>query len=189
MRLPGPRDLVGLVERSGEQLVGLLPRAAGLLASAERLLLDAEALVARIEVTRADAQALVSRTEVTRARADDLVTGLEPTARRAVALLESLEPSLTRLQPTLERLAETTDPREVDAMVGLVDRLPLLAAKVETDIIPVLDTLTTVSPDLHDLLDVSRELNLMLAKLPGMGRVMKRVDDQQEVEEGHRPPS
>ena len=43
MRLPGPRDLVGLVERSGEQLVGLLPRAAALLDSAERLLLDAEA--------------------------------------------------------------------------------------------------------------------------------------------------
>jgi hypothetical protein len=60
---------------------------------------------------------------------------------------------------------------------------------VETDIIPVLDTLTTVSPDLHDLLDVSRELNLMLAKLPGMGRVMKRVDEQQEIEEGHRPPT
>ncbi|MGH3336110.1 MAG: hypothetical protein ACRDOZ_09855, partial [Nocardioides sp.] len=78
-----------------------------------------------------------------------------------------------------ERLAETTDPREVDAMVALVDQLPLLASKLETDVIPVLHTLTSVAPDLHDLLDVSRELNEMLAKLPGMGRLKKRVDEEQ----------
>jgi hypothetical protein len=206
MRLPGPRDLVAfvsLVERSSEQLVALLPRTTELLGNAERLLRDGSALVDRIETTRLEAQALVERTEVTRDRADELVTGLEPTTRRAVALLaaleptaeravallESMEPSLLKLQPTLERLAETTDPREVDALVAMLDQLPLLAAKVETDVIPVLNTLTTVSPDLHDLLDVSRELNLMLAKLPGMGRVKKRVDEQQEIEEGHRPPT
>jgi hypothetical protein len=206
MRLPGPRDLVAfvsLVERSSEQLVALLPRTTELLGNAERLLRDGSALVDRIETTRLEAQALVERTEVTRDRADELVTGLEPTTRRAVALLaaleptaeravallESMEPSLLKLQPTLERLAETTDPREVDALVAMLDQLPLLAAKVETDVIPVLNTLTTVSPDLHDLLDVSRELNLMLAKLPGMGRVKRRVDEQQEIEEGHRPPT
>ena len=206
MRLPGPRDLVAfvsLVERSSEQLVALLPRTIELLGNAERLLRDGSALVDRIETTRLEAQALVERTEVTRDRADELVTGLEPTTRRAVALLaaleptaeravallESMEPSLLKLQPTLERLAETTDPREVDALVAMLDQLPLLAAKVETDVIPVLNTLTTVSPDLHDLLDVSRELNLMLAKLPGMDRVKRRVDEQQEIEEGHRPPT
>jgi hypothetical protein len=185
------------------QLVALLPRTTELLGNAERLLRDGSALVDRIETTRLEAQALVERTEVTRDRADELVTGLEPTTRRAVALLaaleptaeravallESMEPSLLKLQPTLERLAETTDPREVDALVAMLDQLPLLAAKVETDVIPVLNTLTTVSPDLHDLLDVSRELNLMLAKLPGMGRVKRRVDEQQEIEEGHRPPT
>jgi hypothetical protein len=203
MRLPGPRDLVTLVERSSEQLLALLPRATALLGDAERLLRDASALIDRIETTRLEANALVERTEVTRDRADEMVSGLaptiqravalltalEPTAERAVALLESMEPSLLKLQPTLERLAETTDPREVDAMVAMIDQLPLLAAKLETDVVPVLNTLTTVSPDLHDLLDVSRELNLMLAKLPGMGRVKKRVDEQQEIEEGHRPPT
>ena len=206
MHLPGPRDLaalVSLVERGSEQLAGLLPRAIDLLGGAERLLRDGSALIDRIETTRVDAQALVERTEVTRSRADELVISLEPTTRRAgellasleptaeraTALLEAMEPSLLKLQPTLERLAETTDPREVDAMVAMIDQLPLLAAKLETDVIPVLNTLTSVSPDLHDLLDVSRELNLMLGKLPGMGRVKQRVDDQQEIDEGHRPPT
>lgn len=206
MHLPGPRDLaalVSLVERGSEQLAGLLPRAIDLLGGAERLLRDGSALIDRIETTRVDAQALVERTEVTRSRADELVISLEPTTRRAgellasleptaeraTALLEAMEPSLLKLQPTLERLAETTDPREIDAMVAMIDQLPLLAAKLETDVIPVLNTLTSVSPDLHDLLDVSRELNLMLGKLPGMGRVKQRVDDQQEIDEGHRPPT
>ena len=206
MHLPGPRDLaalVSLVERGSEQLAGLLPRAIDLLGGAERLLRDGSALIDRIETTRVDAQALVERTEVTRSRADELVISLEPTTRRAgellasleptaeraTALLEAMEPSLLKLQPTLERLAETTDPREIDAMVAMIDQLPLLAVKLETDVIPVLNTLTSVSPDLHDLLDVSRELNLMLGKLPGMGRVKQRVDDQQEIDEGHRPPT
>jgi ABC-type transporter Mla subunit MlaD len=155
--IPGPRDVVQLVDR-----------VTGLLTAAEQLLVDAGELIARIERTRASADDVVARTESTVTRADDLIGRLEP--------------SLTRLQPTLERLAETTDPREVDAMVSLVDQLPLVAAKMETDIIPVLHTLTSVSPDLHDLLDVSRELNEMLAKLPGMGRIKKRVDEQQELD-------
>ena len=33
---------------------------------------------------------------------------------------------------------------------------------METDVIPIMDSLSTVSPDLHDLLAVSRELNEML---------------------------
>jgi DNA repair ATPase RecN len=160
--IPGPRDLVQLVDRVG-----------GLLASAERLVSDAGDLIGRIEQTRAAADEVVARTDTTVTRADDLVGRLEP--------------SLTRLQPTLERLAETTDPHEVDAMVALVDQLPLLAAKLETDVIPVLHTLTSVAPDLHDLLDVSRELNEMLAKLPGMGRLKKKVDEEQELDPPTRP--
>ena len=155
--IPGPRDVVELVER-----------VTGLLGAAEQLVADAGSLIGRIEETRAAADEVVARTDATVTRAD--------------ALLGVLEPSLTRLQPTLERLAETTDPREVDAMVALVDHLPLLAAKMETDILPVLETLSSVAPDLHDLLDVSRELNEMLAKIPGMGRVKDKVDRQQEDE-------
>lgn len=160
--IPGPRDVVHLVDR-----------VTGLLGTAEQLLADAGGLIARIESTRAAADEVVARTDSTVTRADDL--------------LARMEPSLTRLQPTLERLAETTDPREVDAMVGLIDQLPLLAAKLETDVIPVLNTLTSVAPDLHDLLDVSRELNEMLAKLPGMGRLKKKVDEEQALDPPTRP--
>jgi hypothetical protein len=162
--IPGPRDVVSMVER----VTGLLGSAEELLRRAVTLLDSVDGLLERIEETRQEADRVVAATDETRTRAD--------------ALLAGMAPSLERLQPTLERLAETTDPREVDAMVALIDQLPLLAAKMETDVIPVLNSLTTVAPDLHDLLDTSRELNEMLAKLPGMGRIRKRVDEQQEAE-------
>lgn len=201
MRLPvpGPRDVWQLLERGGdavEQLLGAVPRLVSLLDDAERLVAHAGRLVDDIDATRTSADEVVARTDRTVTRADAVVTSSEPVVRRSEellalleplnerlgALLNSLEPPLTRLQPVLERLAETTAPHEVDAMVELIDHLPALARKMEVDIVPVLDSLSTVAPDLHDLLDVSRELNEMLAKIPGMGRVKDRVDKQQEEE-------
>lgn len=153
--IPGPRDVVQLLER-----------VTGLLGAAEKLVASAGRLIERIEETRAEAAEVVARTDGTRARAD--------------ALVDRFEPVLGRLLPTLERLAETTDPREVDALVSLIDHLPLLVGKLETEVVPILETLSTVSPDLHDLLDTSRELNEMLAKLPGMGRIKARVEEKQQ---------
>ena len=61
----------------------------------------------------------------------------------------------------------------------IVDHLPELTARVEGDVLPVLTTLGTVAPDMHDLLTVARELNDMLAKIPGMGRIKRRVDEEE----------
>ena len=160
--IPGPRDVVALVERT-----------VGLLATAERVLDDVVLLLARIEATRQAADQVIDRVDLTRARAD--------------VLLEGLEPPATALLPVLNRLAETTSPAEVDAAVRLVDQLPLLADRLETDVLPVLSTLGTVAPDLHDLLDTSRELNEILGKLPGLGRIKRRVEEQQAEAAGEPP--
>ncbi len=169
MRLvPSPRDVLGVVERGGdalEQLLAAAPRVT-------RLLGEVEALVAEVAV-------LVRRIEGTRAAVDQLVGRIDGTVGKATVLLDRLEPPLTALQPTLERLAETTDAREVDALVALIDHLPRLVGQLEKDVLPVLTTLGSVAPDLHDLLDTSKELNGMLAKMPGFGRVRRRVEDRQ----------
>lgn len=184
MRLPvpGPRDVVHLLER-GSEAVGLLlaaaPRINALLDEAAPLLTKADALIQRMDETRAAVDDVVRRTEQVIAEAEGLVTRAGPLTERLARLLDSMEPSLVALQPTLERLAATTDPTEVDALVTLVDHLPGLALRMETDIVPVLETLSSVSPDLHDLLEVSRELNGMMASFPGLGRIRKRIDEDQ----------
>ncbi len=180
MRLPSVPAIPGVAEVSAlvEQVLAAGPRLGALLGEAERLVREidrllgqVDGLIQRIESTRVEAQRVVRRADSTRTRADKLLAALEP----------HIGP-LERLQPTIERLAETTDPDEVDALVALIDTLPVLAGQVEGDVIPVMRSLGSVAPDVHDLLDLTRELNAMLAKVPGMGRIKKRVDEQQSAD-------
>ena len=163
MRLPvpGPRDVLSALERGGDQveaLLGAVPRALALLDDAERLLVRAWAASERVrEVTEAANVVVV--------RAGGVVDDAGAQIGRVTHLVDELEPSLLRLQPTLETLADTTHPDEVRALVQLVDHLPELTARV--------------APDMHDLLTVARELNDMLAKIPGMGRIKRRVDEEE----------
>ena len=99
---------------------------------------------------------------------------------RAASLMDVLEPPLTTLQPTLQTLADTTSPAEVQALVRLVDQLPELTESMERDVMPVLVTLGSVAPDVHELLNVSQELNEILGKIPGIGRLKRRVEEEDE---------
>lgn len=177
MRLPvpGPRDVLAALERGGDQieaLIGAVPRVLALLDQAEVLLARASTAVDRVSVVAEDAAAEVVRVATVVERADAQVA-------RVTTLLDSLEPSLVKLQPTLETLADTTRPEEVAALVRLVDHLPELTERVEKDVLPVMATLGSVAPDVHDLLTVARELNDMLAKVPGMGRIKRRIDEEE----------
>lgn len=113
-------------------------------------------------------------------RVETVVDGAAVQAGRAAALLDVLEPPLTTLQPTLQALADTTHPEEVAALVTLVDHLPAVTEQFERDILPVLGTLGSVAPDLHDLLVVSRELNEILGNIPGLGRIKRRVEEEED---------
>lgn len=191
MRLPvpGPRDLLAVIEKGADQvdqLLGAVPRVLALLDQAEVLLVRASAAVDAVEAVTREAEtvvvhtdAVVDRAEALLVRTDTVVGTADALVSRSVPLLDALEPSLVKLQPTLDTLAETTHPEEVAALVQLIDHLPELTARVERDVLPVMATLGTVAPDIHDLLEVSRELNDMLAKLPGMGRIKRRIDEQQ----------
>ncbi|WP_157559645.1 hypothetical protein [Nocardioides sp. Soil777] len=201
MRLPvpGPRDLLAVIEKGADQvdqLLGAVPRVLALLDQAEVLLVRASAAVDAVEAVTREAEtvvvhtdAVVDRAEALVVRVDRVVDGAATVADRAdamvartVVLLDALEPPLTTLQPTLQTLADTTHPEEVAALVQLIDHLPDLTERIERDVLPVMTTLGTVAPDLHDLLDVSRELNEMLGKLPGLGRIKRRVEEEQAAE-------
>lgn len=187
--LPGPRDLTRLAERATgflDELVGLVPRAAALLTGAEALLVEAEALlvrvgavVDRVEETRIAADGVLAGAAASTGAADVLVDEARAPIRRIAALLDDVEPSLVSLQPTLERLAKTTDPDEVEAVVRLIDRLPDVTERID-GVLPIVASLQTVAPDIRRLLEIVGELDDLILHLPGMGRIRKRVEEDQE---------
>jgi hypothetical protein len=102
---------------------------------------------------------------------------------RVAPLVDIYQPTLETMAPIVSRVAETTSPDEVDAVVQLIDALPGIVERLDRDILPVLDTLSTVAPDLRDLLDVSRVMNELIGSVPGLGRVKRRVEDEQAEED------
>lgn len=170
--VPGPRDLLALLDRVGnvaDVMLAGLPRVAKVLDEVEALVGDVGGLVRRIEQTRTSVDTVINR--------------LDAPLDRVAHLVDALEPALVTLQPTLQRLADSTAPHEVDALVGLIDQLPGLVTSLERDVVPVLTTLQSVAPDLHDLLDTSRQLNDVLVKVPGVGFLKRKVEEDQAAEE------
>lgn len=116
-----------------------------------------------------------------RARADVLLRRVEEGAvGRMLDLAEQLEPTLRQLEPVVVRLGETTSPEEVDAVVGLVDKVPAVEAALREEVMPLLRRLDSVAPDMHAMLEVTQELSELVLNLPGMGRIKKKVEDQQD---------
>ena len=132
------------------------------------------------------AGALISRAGRLAEQAEPLVQRAGELVGRADGLLERFEPSLRGLEPVLNRLAESTSPAEVDAAIQLIDTLPELVQAMENDVLPIMKTMGTVAPDLRNLLGTSKELNEILGSLPGLGRIKKRVEERQELEDQDR---
>jgi len=184
-----------------DQAEALVARASGIVDRVEAVADAATAEVARVgavvdaataEVARVGGVVDAATAEVARvggvvdaataevARVGGVVDGAGVQVGRAAVLIDLLEPSLTKLEPTLRTLADTTHPEEVAALVTLIDHLPAVTLQVERDILPVMASLGSVAPDLHELLDVSRELNEILGKVPGIGRLKRRVEQEDE---------
>jgi uncharacterized protein YoxC len=104
-------------------------------------------------------------------------------------MFDAFAPSLERMQPIADRFTKSISAEEVDAVIRLIDVLPELVDRTIEDVLPIVATLQSVAPDIHDMLDTIQELNEMIAKLPGMGRIRKRVEEKQaaeaEAEEAH----
>lgn len=186
MRLPGPNDVVKLAGQgyeAAERAMALVPRLVSIVGEVEQLMVRVNAVVGSIVETNQRASQVVDRTAQIVVRAEALVGTAEGLVGKLAPIADRFVPVLDRIEPMVARIADTTSPDEVDAVVKLIDTLPELSEKLRTDILPVLDTLGTVAPDLRDLLDSSKELNEMLSGLPGLGRMKKRIEERQQEED------
>jgi hypothetical protein len=121
-------------------------------------------IVAESQKVAEGAGTVVARASSTAERADDLLTAYEPTLRRGA--------------PMANRFVEQLSAEEVEAAIKLVDELPKLTAHLHADILPILATLDRVGPDIHDLLEVTRDLKLAVAGIPGLKMLKRRGEDR-----------
>lgn len=186
-------DMLARVEETRSSADGLLRRTQRAVAGIDETRASAQTVLARTDAVVDRTDAVVDRAAGTLAGTDKVVGGAEGAVTDAGAmvartggLLDLLEPSLLKLQPVLARLAETTHPDEVDALVTLIDRMPLVTTQFEREVMPIMRTLGTVAPDVRDLLDVMAGMNEMLGSVPGLGRVKKRLDEEAD-DDGSSP--
>jgi len=108
-------------------------------------------------------------------RAGKITDGAQRMTGTADALLHTYEPIARKAAPLAEKFVDNLSEEEVEAAIKLVDELPRLTEHLRTDILPILDTLGSVAPDLRDLLEASKELNEIITSIPGLSR--KRSDE------------
>jgi ABC-type transporter Mla subunit MlaD len=183
MITPWPRELLQLVDRGRQTLdrvLALAPRAVALLDQAEALIARVDALVSSIESTDRQARAVVTNAQKTVAAADRAVRQATALTDQLAPILTAGAPALTRLTPVLNRVAESVTTQDAAAIAQLVNDLPEIVSKLNRDILPVLDTLGTIAPDLREVLDVSKDVSEMLGAVPGLGRIKRRLENDDE---------
>src|SRR4051794_6182089 len=93
--------------------------------------------------------------------------------RRVEPMVGDYAEPLQLLAPSIQRLAQTLDPDEVEALVTLVDRLPELVGRLDETVLPTLATMGNVGEDVHDLLDTMQDLRQVVKGFPG-SRLFRR---------------
>ena len=193
------RATIGRVVESAASLVTVPVRLLGLLGQAELLVNritviadQAEALVGRVSgvADQAEATAREARTitaaaalaveEVARisVEASAVIGTVDTATAEARSMLDAYAPTLRRAAPLAARFVDELSTEEVTAAIRMVDTLPRLRMHLVEDVIPLLGKLDQVGPDLHKLLEVTEDLHLAIAGLPGLRMLRRRGEDR-----------
>jgi hypothetical protein len=176
----------GIVDRAEEMLDRFARAATSAEDTIERARTVSAAAALQVEEAAkvsAAAGIIVAESQKIAEGAGTVVARASGTAERADDLLTAYEPALRRGAPMANRFVEQLSPEEIEAAIKLVDELPKLTAHLHGDILPILATLDRVGPDIHDLLEVTRDLKLAVAGIPGLKMLVRRGEDK-VAEEG-----
>jgi uncharacterized protein YoxC len=193
------RSVLGWTDEAVQVVAGLPARIAALVDEAERLVtrvgdtLDrVDAAVDRVnaEVDRVDgvvdgvervagnAEQVVERIIPITGAADAVLESVGATSAGAQALLEVFEPMAERGAPLLQHFLDEFSVEELHALIRLIDHVPQFTEHMEADIMPVLAKLDQVGPDVHELLDVLKDVRLAIHGLPGFSLFRRRGADE-----------
>jgi hypothetical protein len=179
-------------------VTGYLSRAVGLLDTAEQLAARAAALLDRVEAVTTRTEKVVAEIEATSASAAGQVLavgriaataeGLTARGDRLVGRAEHLvdlgEPVATAAVPLARRFLDELTEQEIHAIVTLVDRAPEVLEHVDETVVPTMQRMSEVGPDIKELLLAVSAMRELVESLPGMGRVRRRMAQKERELEG-----
>jgi hypothetical protein len=176
IRIPRPSDVLGAAQTVAglpSDAIRMLTRLGGLIDQAETLLARADRLLGSTEQTMA-------RVNGATRKADEVIARADATTRSVQHLMAEYSPLAERAAPMARVLIEELSEHELHAAVRLIDQLPAFTEHMEHDIMPILATLDRVGPDIHDLLDVTRDVRQAILGLPGFAFFRRRGEDREE---------
>lgn len=186
MRLPltGPTDLIRTAREAARWSVQTATFVVELPGRAATLLDNVEVLVQRISLVVDEAARIVHETApvvdgaaAVSAKANTVVESAATATATAEQLLELYQPLAVRAAPLATRFVDELSEDEIRAAITLVDQLPELTDRM-TALMPILTTLDTVSPEIHELLGVAKDVRQAVTGVPGFNYFRKRGEDK-----------
>lgn len=172
--------LVRTITAVADRASALVDRAAGILDSAEQTVLGAKAVTEAAAALGDRAGTVVDATDELTTRARVVIDGAGRATSDAVGILDTFVPLAERAAPLAKRFVEEISEEEVQAAIRLIDNLPPLTDAVERDIMPILATLDRVGPDVHELLDVLKDVRHAITGIPGFRFFRRRGEEADE---------
>ena len=170
--------VVRRVDATIDSAEGVVSRVGATVDTADELVLDAGTLVERVVplLDFADS-ALAPVKPVVEALLVDAEFDPEVARRVATRLTEVLvwaDKTVSLLEPIAGEVLQSVDPEEIKAVVKFIDHLPALGESLETDIMPVLASMDTVAPEVHQILEVAQQCLEAVAGIPGFQLLRRR---------------
>jgi hypothetical protein len=196
--------LVAVLGRITERVDGLIDRADTLVAACDGVVDTARTITASatevvessrgitagatevVELSRGITTGATEVVELSRtltSGAGEVMERAGVTSTAAQELLDLYRPMLERGAPLAGRFVDDLTPEEIDAAIKLVDQLPVLTQHMVSDIMPILETLDRVGPDISELLGVTKDLRQGIAGIPGLSFFVKRGADKDDKDD------
>lgn len=195
--LDGVEVLIARITDVADRVEAIVGRIDPLLSEVSLVAESAAVLVARADVVAEDAAGLIDRADVVAESASGVIEKVTMVADRAGALVEEAgttshtaqellgvyAPIAGKAAPLAKKFVDELSEAEVQAAIRLIDQLPLFTEHMETDIMPILATLDRVGPDVHELLDVLKDVRQAINGIPGFDYFRRRGEREEATEQ------
>ncbi|MGB3772683.1 MAG: ribulose 1,5-bisphosphate carboxylase large subunit [Rhodococcus sp. (in: high G+C Gram-positive bacteria)] len=179
VRLPVPSvgDLIGVTQRTILWSLDTVAFVSQLPKRIDDLFVRIDEIMSAIEDVTDRAGGVIDKAAATTDDAGVVIVGAGDASSKALAMISELEPITERAIPLGRSFVENFSDEELRAAIKMVDHLPELLDRMD-GIMPILATLDTVSPEIHELLEVTKDVRKAVVGIPGFKFFRKRGEDE-----------